>query len=198
MENSNNIIYWVAGFAAISIMGYVYYRIYKKKKALNFDDVKKTSLEIKYPINNITTCVSDPSFTSIIKYFKGQCNSFRMVANTPRNIDSCEKVFEYADKVIEFHGNDDIKNWWFSFAKDRNQWNIELYSDKAKRMITMIQKTGVTPSTEKILKWNEEASLHYMPFDEIEIDDICNVIQPCWIYQNEIFEQGLVSKKINK
>lgn len=197
MGTSNNIIYWIVGFAAIGIIGYIYYRSYKKKRISRVDDIIQSGAEIKHSVNSTTEDVAAPSFAPIIKNFKGQCNSFTMVANSPRNIDYCEQVFGYADKILEFHGNDEIKKWWLSFAKDRNHWDLAVYSNKAKKILTIIREAGVTPSTEKILKWNEDASLHYIPFDELETDDTCNVIQPCWIYQNEIFEQGLVSKKVN-
>lgn len=136
-----------------------------------------------------------PDIRPMIKYFKGQCNSFRLVAVKPRSMENCEKVFRYADKVFEFHAEDDLKKWWNDFADDRNHWDLTIYRRKAEELLSLLQDYGVTPSTEKTVRWNDDTPKYYIPFEDIGNGDVCNVIQPYWMYDDDIFEQGLVSKK---
>ncbi len=145
--------------------------------------------------NNIVRNADAPDIGPMIKYFKGQCNSFRLVASKPRSIESCEKVFNYADKVFEFHAEDDLKVWWNGFTDDRNHWDLTIYRRKAGELLSLLQDSGVIPSTEKTVRWNDDTSRYYIPFEDIENGDICTVIQPYWMYDDDIFEQGLVSKK---
>lgn len=136
-----------------------------------------------------------PDIRPMIKYFKGQCNSFRLVAVKPRNIESCESVFMYADNVFEFHAESDLKQWWNGFAADRNHWDLKTYRRKAKELLSLLRDYGVVSSTEKTVRWNDAASRYYMPFEDVEYGELCNVNQPYWMYEDDIFEQGLVSKQ---
>lgn len=177
MEKTFNMIYWIAAGIAICFGASFLYCRYGGKRRQKKDDV--------------------PSLIPIIGYFKGQCNSFRIVAEKPDRIQKCEKVFEYADKVFEFHADDVLKNWWKNFSDDRNQWNVTIYSKKAEQLLYLLRSSGVVPSTEKQIVWDADASERYIPYDDVEDGDLCNVIQPCWTYRNELFEQGLVSRNVN-
>ena len=200
---------WIAALAAIILAGYACFRYYTQKsgdrkikrepdRKVEHDKVQPQAASMQETMNMEETPKEEtPSLSPILKYFKGQCNSFRIVAEKPRSPENCEKIFDYADNVIQYHADNSLKEWWKGFAGDRTQWDLALYQKKAGRMLYMLCASGVVPSTERIITWNEDASKHYMPFDDIETGDVCHVIQPYWIYQHEIFEQGLVSKKMN-
>lgn len=194
-------LYWIAALVAIIFIGYICYRCLAQKgkgkmEKLSFQHSSSHEMTQSVSVSDKIKKEEIPSFSPIIKFFKGQCNAFKIVAQKPRSLENCEKIFEYADNVIEFHADDKLKMWWNGFASERKQWDLMQYKEKATLMLSVFRKSGVIASTELIITWNENASKHYMPFDDIETGDICNVIQPCWIYQNEIFEQGLVSKKL--
>lgn len=185
-------LYWIAALVAVIFIGYVCYRRYARKTGEKGGGRKPETME-KEDIRREEL----PSLKSIIKYFKGQCNSFRMIAVKPRSMESCEKTFDYAENVINFHADGGLKEWWKTFAGDRIKWDLELYKAKAGLILSMLHASGVVSSMEQFITWNEDASKHYIPFDDLETGDVCQVIQPCWIYNDEIFEQGLVAKKIN-
>lgn len=192
MENTSNIIYWLLALIAIGLTCIVFLYMYLKSKRKENNPNNNIS-DSKYGVEE----ESSPSLTPIIKYFKGQCNSFRTISDKSVSENYCKNVFNYADKVMEYHATEELKKWWKNFINDRNQWDEMFYKEKAKQIVMMIREAGVTPSTEKVIEWNENAELHYLPYDDITDGDICDVVHPCWIYQNEIFEQGLVSKKNN-
>lgn len=193
MENTSILIV----LFALIVVGIIVFFLYKY--FIHSD--KKENNNCNKNISNVESDIDEeilPSLVPIIKYFKGQCNSFRMLSDKPVSANYREDVFNYADKVMEYHASDELKKWWKIFINDRNQWDEMFYKEKAKQIVMMIREAGVTPSTEKVIEWNENAELHYVPYDDITDGDICDVIHPCWIYKNEIFEQGLVSKKTNK
>lgn len=194
-------LYWVAVLASIGLIGYTYYCFHTKRRDVNVNKDKLINNTSNHDIDLYESTIDTIrnkkgiTLTPIIKYFKGQCNSFKIVAEKPRNIENCEKTFKYADDVINFHADGNLKEWWNLFSNARNQWDLALYSEKAKQILSMLYDSGVISSSEHIIEWNENTSKHYIPFDDIEEGDICNVIYPYWKYQDEIFEQGIVSKK---
>ncbi len=200
MDKIENLTYWITAIVALGFIGYSCFCYIKKRQTREREQALNRNSrlpEVEPAASQQIREEDTPSLTPIISYFKGQCNSFKIVAEKPRNIENCEKVFEYADKVINFHADKTLKKWWNNFTNDRNQWDLALYSKKAKQVLDLLREAGVIRATEQIIKWDDNASKHYMPFDDIKNGDTGIVIHPCWIYQNDIFEQGLVSKKVD-
>ena len=89
------------------------------------------------------------------------------------------------------------KSWFSSFTDARKGWDAELYRSKAVKILSLLKQCGIQQSTELKLTWNENAAKHYRQLTKIEVGDVCEVLSPCWIYKNEVFEQGLVRPIIN-
>ena len=187
MEEIQIIILCGFAFVAIGAFVYLFFEFFKnsnssKKETKTSDEI----IEETFPLLN-----------PIIYYFRGQCNSFKNVVETFSDIQRCEDVFRYTEKVIHFHADETLKKWWEMNFNLRVQWDLVFYKIKAKQFIITLNHAGVVSSTEQIIEWDETSSTYYIPFDNIKKGDICNVIQPYWEYENEIFERGLVIKSNN-
>lgn len=182
--------YVLGGIVLIGGAYFVYKTTTKENKKKNPPE-KSTTNESSEITDKKTDEKIVQDILSIIKYFNGCLNSLNDIVNS--DADGTERVtFENLHQIINAHGSNELKKWFISFASDRNQWDIELYKDKASKMLEIFRKCGINRSCEVKVKWNEQTSKHYKKISKIDDGQICEVLAPCWIYQNEIFEQGLV------
>ena len=134
--------------------------------------------------------------TSIIHFFKGFMNSLLDISRG-LDYDDANITFENLSQVIAGHGSSMLKKWFFDFEKDRKDWNEAIYMDKARQILKLFRICGITPGTETKTRWNEDAEKHYKRIGRIEQGEIVEVVAPCWIYKNTLFEQGIVKSNIN-
>lgn len=133
----------------------------------------------------------------MLEYFNGDMGAlFSVVSDPVPQIASV--VFDNLDAVINSRGSEMLKLWFSSFTDARKLWDAELYRSKAVEILSLLKQCGIQQSTELKLTWNENAAKHYRQLTKIEVGDICEVLSPCWIYKNEVFEQGLVRPIINE
>ena len=113
----------------------------------------------------------------MLEYFNGDMGAlFSVVSDPVPQIASV--IFDNLDAVINSRGS-------------------EMYRSKAVKILSLLKQCGIQQSTELKLTWNENAAKHYRQLTKIEVGDVCEVLSPCWIYKNEVFEQGLVRPIIN-
>ena len=128
---------------------------------------------------------------SIIKHFSGCLNALSDVMDE-EDKDSAEVTFRNVELIFDGHADNELKIWFNSFAGDRKSWTIDIYRNKAKDLKQILVDCGLKASTEKKLTWNSEAAKHYRRLMKVEEGQVCDVVAPCWIFKNQIFEQGLV------
>ena len=132
----------------------------------------------------------------MLEYFNGDMGAlFSVVSDPVPQIASV--IFDNLDAVINSRGSEMLKSWFSSFTDARKGWDAELYRSKAVKILSLLKQCGIQQSTELKLTWNENAAKHYRQLTKIEVGDVCEVLSPCWIYKNEVFEQGLVRPIIN-
>lgn len=132
----------------------------------------------------------------MLEYFNGDMGAlFSVVSDPVPQIASV--IFDNLDAVINSRGSEMLKSWFSSFTDARKGWDAELYRSKAVKILSLLKQCGIQQSTELKLTWNENAAKHYRQLTKIEVGDVCEVLSPCWIYKNEVFEQGLVRLIIN-
>lgn len=133
---------------------------------------------------------------SIIHFFKGFMNSLLDIS---KGLDSenANIAFDNMSQVIAGHGSPLLRDWFFNIEKDRKVWDETVYIEKAGQILKVFRKCGITPSAEIKVKWNEEAERHYKKIGRIEQGEIVEVVAPCWIYNNKLFEQGIVKSNNN-
>ncbi len=132
---------------------------------------------------------------AIIKFFKGFMNPLLDISKES-DAENANIVFDNLSQVIDGHGSPLLKDWFFNIEKDRKDWDETVYIEKAGQILKVFRKCGITPSAEIKVKWNEDTGKHYKKVGRIEQGEIADVVAPCWIYNNDLFEQGVV--KCNK
>lgn len=132
---------------------------------------------------------------SIIKFFSGFMNSLLDISKGV-DADDANITFENLKQVVEGHGSPRLKEWFWGIDKDRIAWDTGVYKDKALQVLQALKKCGIKPSVERRTEWNAETERHYKKIGRIEQGQIVEVVAPCWIYEHEVFEKGLV-KSIN-
>jgi len=128
----------------------------------------------------------------MIRYFRGSMNALFGIHVEGSLVDG-NFVFTNLEQIINDYGSDVLKKWFSSFVKDRNEWTSDLYKSKSSQMLDLLKQCGVTKSTEIKVRWNESTQKHYKKLESsIQDGQVCEVVAPCWIFGNEVFEKGLV------
>lgn len=130
----------------------------------------------------------------ILKHFSGSMNALQDII-TDADIVFANVTFENVCQIIDAHGNERVKQWFSVLSNDRNRWDKGLYKDRATEMLKLLKSCGISQSKERELQWNEEAAKRYRRLSKIETGQQCKVVAPYWIYENDIFEKGLVEPK---
>lgn len=169
----------LGGLLVIGIGGFCIYQYFLKNKKTKKID---------------TTYVVLPELKSKIKYFSGSMNALREITINP-DLSLSKVTFDNLKQVIEVKGTDEIKKWYFNLEKDRNSWDIMLYKNKAKEILNMLIRCGVHSSEQKEFVWENEYLKKYNRLSQVQSGQECIVVAPYWIYNEEIFEKGLVKAK---
>lgn len=181
MEANSTITLWqiVGGFLVIGIGGFCVYQYFFKNKV---------------PKKRDTTDVILSELKSKIKYFSGSMNALRDITINP-DLSLSIVTFDNIKQIIEIQGTDEIKKWYFNLEKDRNSWDIMLYKSKAKEILNILIRCGVHSPEQKDFIWENEYSKKYNKLTQIQSGQKCMIVAPYWIYNEEIFEKGLVKVK---
>ena len=128
----------------------------------------------------------------MIKFFRGSMNALFGIHVDGSLVDG-NFVFTNLEQIINDYGSDVLKKWFSSFVKDRNEWTSDLYKSKSSQMLDLLKQCGVTKSTEIKVRWSDSTQKHYKKLESsIQDGQVCEVVAPCWIFGNEVFEKGLV------
>lgn len=176
---------WILGITTIVTIAYIVYKHITEPPPPPNKEGKNTSLFSGILIE---------SMISKIKLFSGSMNALYDIIQD-FDAESANFTFNNISKIIEYHTNENVKKWYYSFSKDRKQWDERLYKDKAKEILNLFETCGIHKSKESIIKWNEEYTKFYRRLSQIEDGQNCIVKAPYWIYQNDVYEKGLVDLK---
>lgn len=209
-QHSNILLYVLLGIVITGLLIAASRYRFKLHKKKNDNIVKKTPQEYLSKdklnkqaddyINQEDTSVTSKAITSqmtmMLKYFNGDMGALLSIVNDPV-IEEGSVVFENIGLTIDSHGGELLKSWFSTYTNDRNTWDSILYKDKAAKLLDMLKQCGIQPSTELKVTWDENTAKHYRRLTKIEVGDVCEVLSPCWIYEDKIFEQGLVKPITN-
>lgn len=129
---------------------------------------------------------------TILKYFSDDMNNLLNIVKGKTDLDGASITFENIGQIIEGHGSEEFKDWYNSFVKDRNTWNLSQYSKKANILLAGFKKCGIQPSEEESIIWDEQSSTRYIKLTAVSLGQRCEVVAPMWVYKGEVFEKGLV------
>jgi len=132
----------------------------------------------------------ESDLASEIKHFSGFMNSLCSIPQ--KSLSLSNATFTNLGQTIKAHGTTELKQWYSSFVTGRENWDHSKYSEKAKQMFTILKSCGVVCSSEKEIIWDDFSSDNYQVFEEITNGQRCEVVFPCWYYDDKIFEKGLV------
>lgn len=184
MAANSTITFWLilGGLLVIGIGGFcVYQYVLKNKENKEHKEKDMTDVnlsELKY----------------MIEYFKGCMNALRDITINP-DLSLSKVTFDNIKQIIEIQGTDEIKKWYFNLEKDRNSWDVILYKNKAIEILNILIRCGVHSHEDKEFIWNNEYSKKYNRLSQIQLGQKCMVVAPYWIYNDDIFEKGLVKVK---
>lgn len=144
-----------------------------------------------------SSCAIDAeSLKPFVKSFAGEMGALWQIAHGSLEREMAESVFTNLNDVVENNGDTTLQNQWKIFIGDRNAWDESIYSSKAAQLLSLFKTCGVRMSLEKTIRWNSESARHYQLLGAKVADGtLCRVMIPCAIYQNEIFEKGIVQPK---
>lgn len=132
----------------------------------------------------------------MIKHLGGCMNTLTDLVEEG-DVDEGNILFTNFEQIIIAHGSDELKKWFSTFTKDRKQWGCDLYKSKSSEMLELLKRCGVRKSTELKIRWDKFAQRHYRKLDSsIQDGQVCVVVAHCWIYENDVFEKGLVKSNI--
>lgn len=177
-------LWYAVGGIAIAGIVYIIYRYCKP------GDIKGTKSEKLINVDNFLVEQLSPK----LKHFSGSMNALQDII-TDTDIVFANVTFENISQIIDAHGSERVKEWFSVLSNDRNKWDKDLYKDRATEMLKLLRSCGISQSKERELQWNEEAAKRYRKLSKIEIGQQCKVVAPYWIYENNIFEKGLVEPK---
>lgn len=188
MEGNTTISVWLilGGLLVIGVVYCVYQYHFRNKTP------EKNAMSNILPENTVNGIWTE--FKLKIKYFSGVMNALWDVAMNP-DLSFLKITFDNIEQIINVKGTDEMKTWYSNFGKDRNAWDIVLYTDKAKEMMDILIKCGICPHKEKELVWDDEFLKKYNRLSQIQPGQECLVVAPYWVYNGEIFEKGLVKAK---
>lgn len=146
------------------------------------------------PISPVIPDISE-EIRPIIKFLGGFMNSFLSVIQE-YDAETAKMTFKNFKQVINGHGSEKLKKWYFKLENDRNVLDEAFYKSKAAEILNILKGCGVNRSFEIKGEWNSIAEQHYRKIGSIEYGQHFEVLEPCWIYENEVLEKGL-AKKIN-
>lgn len=209
-QNSRILLYALLGIVVVG--GTIVSIIYRSKQKEKSEGVVKGKFQQNSLLKSIPNQQADDlnrqgnmtfsdeeiisQLMKMLEYFNGDMGAlFSVISDPVPQIASV--VFDNLDAVINSRGSEMLKSWFSSFTDARKGWDVELYRSKAVKILSLLKQCGIQQSTELKLTWNENAAKHYRQLTQIEVGDICEVLSPCWIYKNEVFEQGLVRPIIN-
>lgn len=130
-----------------------------------------------------------------LKYFSGRMNPLRRIQNDEYDSAYASMVFDGISKTIRLNCPELFRDWFSVFEKDRIEWDEALYKKKAKELLDILKNCGVQSSDESISQWSDDVFDRYQVVSEIKDGQACEMIDPYWIYEGEVFERGLVRSK---
>ena len=131
----------------------------------------------------------------IIKFFGGFMNSLLGVIRD-YDAENANVTFKNFKQVINAHGSEKLKKWYYELENDRNTLDEAFYKSKATELLNILKKCGVNRSFEIKGEWNTIAEQHFRKIGPMEYGQLYEVLEPCWIFENEVLEKGLV-RRIN-
>lgn len=167
---------WVIAFAVIvSLLVCFYYCCYiGKKKSID---------------EKLVECLK-PS----IKYFSGSMNALMAVAKDP-DFTFADNTFTNISQIVSIKCDEKVKEWYSVLEKDRIAWNLSQYSKKAQEVLIILKKCGVQSYKESVINWGNSYSAKYNKLKAVSDGQECEVVDPYWLYNGQVFEKGLVRPK---
>ncbi len=187
--NSINPIWPILGGIFVIGIGYCIMQFYKKDKLRRKKLVIKTS---QLGTQNVNIA---GLFSLYLKHFSGTMNSLYDIINGSSELYIAKINFDNLEQIIAARHNEELIKWFSVFTKDRNSWDIVLYKDKATEIMNILMECGIHSHNEKEISWSNESVKKYYKPTSVQLGQICIVEAPYWIYNEEIFEKGLVKAK---
>jgi hypothetical protein len=180
--------------AALAACAFMLYKLYNKKikqhKNYNGKGHNPINIVVKTDFNIDASVIEN--IKPIIKRFRGSMNALYEIANSKNDDGSENIVFENIYQTIESHGNDDLKRWFSLFQEGRDTWDSTKYKQKATYLLGLLSECGVKGINESQVEWDDVVAKHYRRFTNISSGQTCEVLAPYWIYDDDVFEQGVV------
>lgn len=156
--------------------------------------------ETKLIAQNEASPLKMNAFKPIIKSFRGQIGAVWKLARECDSLEIATAMFDNLDAVVTSNSAADDNGTitqWNDFTADRTAWSCDDYSRKAAELLTLFKECGVKLSLEKSVRWNPETERHYLILGAATEGQVCDVVIPCAILDDKIFEQGIVTPRIN-
>ena len=131
----------------------------------------------------------------VIKFLGGFMNSLLGVTQE-YDAETANVTFKNLKQVINGHGSEKLKKWYDGLENDRNALDEAFYKSKATELLNILKKCGVNRSFEIKGEWNTIAEQHFRKIGPIEYGQLYEVLEPCWIFENEVLEKG-IARRIN-
>lgn len=171
-------VYYIIGSIVFLGIGYAAYRrayIPWKGRRTKVEDIARVLRELK------------PS----VSYFKGYMNSLWQISQHYEP-SFARLTFDGLQKVINLRCTPYVQEWYTDLTRQRNNWGAKGYKLHADVLINIFKDCGVHQQQEELCHWRADYIDRYQIQCKLEEDSPCRVIAPYWMYEDKIYERGLV------
>lgn len=134
-----------------------------------------------------------PHLKPIIKQFGGCMNPLCHIVEHHDTSDTVI-LFDNIFKIIDAHGDTALQEWRNKFFVNFESWvEPDIYA-KSEILVNLFKQCGITCVKESSVKWSEELIDRYNKLSALEDGQPCKVVAPYWLYENDVFEKGIIMK----
>ena len=174
----STIVYYIIGSIVFLGIGYaVYRRVYVPYGRRN-TEMMYTALILR-------------ELKPSISYFKGYMNSLWQISQHYEP-SFARLTFDGLQKVINLHCTSYVQEWYADLTRQRNNWGAKAYKLHADVLIDIFKDCGVHHQQEELHHWRVDCIDRYQIQCKLEDGSPCRVIAPYWMYEDKIYERGLV------
>ena len=186
-ENTQKVGAWVHIFLILSVLvivvGVVALRMSKQRRQVKQGQEAQRQIKL-----NVIGAIASNANT-----FVGLYEPLHMIAE--KRLSHSQAVFSDWNTRIENVGKDsDFHQYWKEHFSGFSDWHVEEAAEKARELLTLIKKAGISRSNETKVVVSVDAFKRYTAKDGVKLETGAEAMVelPYWSYNEKILEKGVI------